>query len=84
MIIDGIFMFDPAKLDHLWDKRIYIDGDEELIKKRRIEREKARWGERYFPEDHPDSHFRKVIEALKVYRNTCKPENKADLVLWAS
>ncbi len=27
LIIDGVFMFNPNRLNHLWDKRIYLDGN---------------------------------------------------------
>lgn len=81
LIIDGVFMFDPAKLNHLWDKRIYLDGNVEEIDQRRVAREKARWGDKYFPETHPDSHFRQVTTALKKYREQYQPEQMADLVL---
>ena len=82
LVMDGVFMFHPKLLNHLWDKRIYMDGDTDEIDKRRIAREKARWGEKYFPETHPDSHFRKLTIALKKYREEYAPEKVADLVLW--
>jgi uridine kinase len=82
LIVDGVFMFHPDKLNHLWDRRVYLDGDIEEIDKRRVDREKARWGEKYFPETHPDSHFRKVTLALKEYQQEFKPEKIADLVLY--
>ncbi len=82
LIMDGVFMFHPKLLNHLWDKRIYIDGDIDEIDRRRVAREKARWGDKYFPETHPDSLFRKLTIALKQYRAEHKPEEKADLVLY--
>lgn len=81
MIIEGVFMFHPKLLNHLWDKRIYLDGDTGIIDARRIEREKQRWGEKYFPETHPDSFFGQVIIALKRYRKEYNPEGVADIVL---
>lgn len=81
LVIEGVFMFHPKSLNHLWDKRIFLDGNIDIIDERRIKREKERWGERYFPEDHPDSYFRQVIIALKRYKKEYKPEEKADLVL---
>jgi len=82
LVMDGVFMFHPQILNHLWDRRIYLDGNVEEIDKRRVAREKARWGERYFPETHPDSHFRKLTIALKKYRAEYEPEEQADLVLF--
>ena len=81
MVVEGCFLFHPKISNHLWDKRIYLDGDIEKIDRRRVEREKARWGDKYFPETHPDSWFRQVIIALKRYREEYKPEQQADLVL---
>ncbi|OGZ13903.1 MAG: hypothetical protein A2942_02340 [Candidatus Lloydbacteria bacterium RIFCSPLOWO2_01_FULL_50_20] len=59
MVIEGVFMFHPKLLDHLWDKRIYLDGDTVTIDERRVKREKERWGDKYFPETHPDLLCRK-------------------------
>lgn len=81
LAMDGVFMFHPKLLDHLWDKRIYVDGNTDEIDRRRVAREKARWGDKYFPETHPDSLFRKLTTALKKYRAEYKPEEIADLVL---
>lgn len=82
LVMDGVFMFHPKILNHLWDKRIYVDGDTNEIDSRRVAREKARWGEKYFPEAHPDSHFRKLTIALKKYRAEYKPDEVANLVLF--
>lgn len=82
MVIEGVFMFHPElSRSKLWDKRIYLEGDLEKIKERRIKREKERWGENYFPETHPDSYFRQVIIALDRYIDLHHPEKVADLVL---
>lgn len=81
LVIDGVRMLHPQLLNHLWDRRIYLDGNTEEIDKRRVEREKKRWGDKYFPETHPDSHFRQITTALKRYREEYKPEQQADLVL---
>jgi uridine kinase len=81
MVVEGVFMFHPKLTNDLWDKRIYLDGDAEKIKARRIQREKDRWKDEYFPEDHPDSYFRHVIIALKRYEQRYNPKNQADIVL---
>lgn len=82
MVIEGVFMFHPKfPLNALWDKRIYLKGDLTKIDKRRIKREKKRWGKNYFPETHPDSYLRQVTIGLKRYITTCKPEKIADVVL---
>lgn len=81
LVMEGVFMFHPDLLNNIWDKRIYIDGNISVIDKRRVEREKERWGENYFPEDHPDSFFKQVIIALKRYTEKYKPQEQADVVL---
>ena len=75
-------MFHPElPLNKLWDKRIYLEGDIEKIDERRIKREKEKWDKDYFPETHPDSHFRQVTIGLKRYIELCKPNKIADLVI---
>ncbi len=81
MVVEGVFLFHPKLLKHLWDKKIYLKGDVKKIDKRRVEREKKRWGKDYFPETHPDSYFRQVIIALQRYQKVYKPEQSADLVV---
>jgi uridine kinase len=81
MVVEGVFIFHPKLLNKIWDKRIYLNGDINRIDKRRIAREKKRWGKNYFPETHPDSYFRQVIIALKRYAKKYKPETKADSVI---
>lgn len=83
LVIEGVFMLHD-RIRNLWDKTIYLNGDEAEIDKRRVAREKARWGEKYRPETDPDSQFRQVIIALKRYGEQYKPEDQADLVLKTS
>ena len=81
MVIEGVFMFHPKLLNKIWDKRIYLQGNINQIDKRRVAREKKRWGKDYFPETHPDSYFRQVIIALRRYQKLYEPQGIADLVL---
>ncbi len=81
LVIEGVFMFHPGALNHLWDKRIHLHGDTFVINERRIKREKKRWGKDYFPETHPDSYFKQVVIALDRYKEKYRPEQVADLVL---
>lgn len=81
MVIEGILLFHPKLLNKLWDKRIYLNGNIKKIDKRRVAREKKRWGKDYFPETHPDSYFRQVIMALKHYQQKYHPEKAADIIL---
>lgn len=81
LVIEGVFMFHPKLLNHLWDRRIYLEGDTDVIDQRRVKREQGRWGKDYFPETHPGSYFRQVIIALQRYNAQYKPEEMADIVL---
>lgn len=82
MVIEGVFMFHPEfSLSALWDKHIYLSGDIAKIDKRRVKREKEKWGKDYFPEAHPDSYLRQVTIGLKRYAKLYKPEIIADIVV---
>lgn len=81
LVVEGVFLFHPMLLNNIWDKRVYMLGNIEKIDERRIRREKEKWGEEYFSEDHPDSYFRQVTIALKRYIHMYAPEKSADLVL---
>ncbi|MEI6238431.1 MAG: hypothetical protein WCP15_02780 [bacterium] len=81
LLLDGIFLYHPDILDDLWDKKIFLDGNVEEADQRRIKREKERWGEDYFPEDHPDSYIRLFKIAYNKYLELYRPKEKADLVL---
>lgn len=81
MVVEGVLMFHPKPLKHLWDKKIYLKGNIKKINKRRIKREKKRWGKDYFPETHPDSYFRQAILAFKNYQKQYKPDKSSDLII---
>ncbi len=82
LVIEGVFMFHPKlSLNTLWDRRIYLTGNRAVIDKRRVKREKEKWGKDYFPETHPDSYLRQVIIGQKRYIKTYKPDRTADLIL---
>ncbi len=81
LIIEGIFLFHPERLNYLWDKRIFLEGDTTLIDERRVKREKERWGDKYYSETNTDSHFRHTIIAFQRYKEKYKPEKMADLVI---
>lgn len=82
LVVEGVFMFHPElALSKFWDKRIYLEGDIPQIDERRVRREKERWGDKYFPETHPDSYFRAVTTGLKRYMDLHKPQEIADLSL---
>ncbi len=81
LVIEGVLLFHPELIDDFWDYRIYLDGDEEEIRQRRVAREKERWGEKYISEDDQISWFRFILTGLKKYKQIYKPDEKADLLL---
>ena len=74
LLVEGIFLFHYEVLDGVWDKRIYLDGNMKLADARRVAREKARFGKKYFPETHPDSFARLFKLVHRRYRLICKPK----------
>ena len=81
LLLEGIFLYHPDTLNDIWDKRIFLDGNMKTADQRRIGRERARWGENYFPEDHPDSYARLFKIAYTRYLGLYKPKEKADAVI---
>lgn len=81
LVIEGIFLFHRKQLNDIFDLRIFLDGSIADADRRRIEREKNKWGKDYFPESHPDSYFRLIKIAFKSYLKEQKPKKRADLVL---
>jgi|SRR3989344_684278 len=81
LVVEGIFLFHPNVLNDVWDKRIYLDISKEKADTRRIIREKERWGEKYFPETHPDSFARLFKIAYKRYEELYQPKQHSDLIV---
>ena len=81
LVVEGIFLFHPNLLNNLWDKRIYLDTNKEKADARRVIREKDRFGDKYFPETHPDSFARLFKIAFKRYEELYGPKERADLVV---
>lgn len=81
LIIDGIFLFHPKhKISKLFDKKIYLDIDFIKADKKRIAREKKKWGKSYIPENHPDNWTKYFKIAYRRYVKKYKPQNKAEVV----
>jgi uridine kinase len=81
LVIDGVFLMHPKhNVSTLCNKTIYLDVEFETADKKRIAREKKRWGEHYLPEDHPDNWIQYFKIAYRAYINKYKPEKHADLV----
>lgn len=81
MIIDGIFLFHPKhKISKDWDKTIYLDVDFSKADKRRIAREKKKWGKSYLSENHPDNWIKHYKKAYWRYVEEHKPQKNRDIV----
>ena len=81
VVVEGIFLFHPKVLNDIWDRRIYLDANKEEADARRVVREKERWGEKYFPETHPDSFARLFKIAHKRYEELYNPKQRSDWVI---
>jgi len=81
LVIEGIFLFHQKQLNDIFDLRIFLDGSITDADRRRIAREKKKWGKDYFPESHPDSYFRLIKIAFKRYLKEQEPKKKADIIL---
>ena len=81
MIIEGVFLFHPKLHDHIFDYRIVLDTDQEAADERRRRREMAKWGDKYFPDTHPDSYFRLLKIAYNNYLEKYNPCERADLIV---
>lgn len=81
LLLEGVFLFHPKLFGGIWDKKIYLDAHIKAADRRRVRRERARWGESYIPESHPDSYARLFKIAHRRYRRLYHPGERADLVL---
>lgn len=81
LVIDGIFLFHPKhKINKNWDKIVYLDVDFVKADKRRVAREKKKWGKDYIPENHPDNWTKYYKEAYRRYVKLYKPQKGSDSV----
>ena len=81
LVIDGIFLLHPKHLiTKFVDKNIYLDTDFFKADKKRIAREKKRWGKNYLPENHPDNWVKYFKSAYKTYAKKYSLANRSDLV----
>ncbi|MFC1720735.1 P-loop NTPase fold protein [Patescibacteria group bacterium] len=81
LVIAGVFLQHPFVLDDLIDKQIYLDANLAQVDKRRVVREKKRWGDQYMSEDHPDSFFGMFKRSFVKYTELYNPKEKADLII---
>ncbi len=81
MVIEGNFLLHPlCKIGKLWDKTVYLDVDFAKADRRRVSREKKKWGKRYVPEAHPDNWTKYYKESYRKYIKQHKPFKKCDLI----
>ncbi len=81
LVLDGVFLFHPKhKINKLIDKKIYLDTEFSRADKKRIAREKKKWGKDYLSENHSDNWTKYFKQAYRGYISKYKPEDQADLV----
>jgi uridine kinase len=81
LLLEGIFLFHHDHFSDIFDKKVFIDIDQELADRRRREREKQKWGKDYFPDTHPDSYSRLIKIGFIEYLVDEKPAEQADLII---
>lgn len=81
LIIEGIFLFRHDELSSLFNKKVFLDIDQDIADERRVRREKEKWGKDYFPDSHPDSYFKYIKMGFNNYLKEQNPMEQADLVI---
>ena len=84
LLMEGAQMFRPNRIDHLWDKRVYLESNAEAAADRREARDQKIFRKigRTVPSRHdPNSLAFTFEKVLKKYRQEVKPTEKADLVV---
>lgn len=80
LVIDGIFLFHPKHaITKLIHKNIYLDIDFVKADRKRVVREKKKWGKEYLPENHPDNWVKYFKQAYRRYVKQYNPRKKAHL-----
>ena len=81
LVIEGIFLFHPnLQINSFIDRRIYLAEDFRKADRRRIGRERKRWGKEYIPENHPDSYVLPFKIAYQRYIQQFDPAGQSDVV----
>jgi uridine kinase len=73
LVVDGVFAQRPELAD-AWHLVVYVDADDDV----RVARMAARDGVAGDP-DHPDQ--RRYLDAQAIYRERCRPAERADVVV---
>ncbi len=83
LVIDGIFLFHPKHaLTKYIHKKIFLDVDFAKADKKRIAREKKKWGKNYLPDDHPSNWVRYFKQAYRRYIKKYAPKKRVDLIFY--
>ena len=82
LVLDGIFLFHPRhKISKFFNKRIYLDINFNKADKKRILREKRKWGKSYIQENHTHNWIKHFKKAYVRYVKEYKPKKIADIVI---
>ena len=82
LVIEGVFLLHPKnKIIGLFDKTIYLESDFAKADKKRIMREKKRWGKNYVPETHPDNWAKYFKKAYGEYAKKYRVQSNRDMVI---
>lgn len=80
LVIDGIFLFHlKHAITKYIHKNIYLDADFAKVDKKRIAREKKKFGKNHLPDNHPDNWVQYLKVAYTRYVANHGPQKKADL-----
>lgn len=81
LVIEGIFLFHPRLvISKMLDNGVYLDVDFDTGDKRRVLREKKKWGRKYVAEKHPDSYVVPFKSAYRRYVDRFNPAGISDVV----
>ena len=81
LIIEGIFLFHPKLFKNMFDVKVFLDVDLAYADKRRVKREKKRWGKDYISEDSLDSWTNLFKIAYRRYLKEYNPKKQADIII---
>ncbi len=81
LVIEGIFLFHPKLFKNMFDIKVFLDIGLAYADKRRVRRERKRWGKEYISEDSPNSWTNLFKIAYKRYLKEYSPKKQADIVI---
>jgi len=82
LVIDGVFLFHPKHIiTKYMHKNIYLDTDFAKADKKRIARDKKKFGKNYLPDNHPDNWVRYFKIAYERYVADYVSFKKVDMLI---